>query len=135
MSGLSLPTEEVVRAAVDELLAQHRAGGSYPSVSALAKRFHVNRTTFYRHYCAVTAAMLDTAAHQHTNGTQRRRPRREEDDRDRTIQRLRAENTDLRRHLDIYEEHIRMLTIENQGFRRQLEQAAGLADLNDRRTR
>jgi hypothetical protein len=30
---------------------------------------------------------------------------------------------------------IRMLTIENQGFRRQLEQAAGLADLNDRRTR
>ena len=135
MSGLSLPTEEVVRAAVDELLAQHRAGGSYPSVSALAKRFHVNRTTFYRHYYTVTAAMLDTAAHQHTNGTQRRRPRREEDDRDRTIQRLRAENTDLRRHLDIYEEHIRMLTIENQGFRRQLEQAAGLADLNDRRTR
>jgi hypothetical protein len=36
----------------------------------LAKRFHVNPTTFYRHYYAVTAAMLDTAAHQRTNGTQ-----------------------------------------------------------------
>ena len=74
MSRTPLPTDEVVRAAADDLLTQHRAGGPYPSVSSLAKRFHINRTTFYRHYYAITDAMLDTAAHQHTNGTQRRRP-------------------------------------------------------------
>jgi hypothetical protein len=47
--------------------------------------------------------MLDIAAHQHANGETRRRPRREEDDGNDAIQRLRTENTDLRRHLDIYE--------------------------------
>ena len=50
MSRTALPTDEIVRAAADDLLAQHRAGGPYPSVSSLAKRFHINRTTFYRHY-------------------------------------------------------------------------------------
>ena len=135
MSRSTLPTDDVVSAAADELLTQHRAGGAYPSVSSLAKQFHLNRTTFYRHYSAITDAMLDTAAQQHANGTKRRRPRREEDDRDQTIHRLRSENTDLRRHLDIYEEHIRMLTLENQGLRQQLEQAAGLTDINGRRTR
>jgi small-conductance mechanosensitive channel len=130
-----LPGDDVVRAAADELLTQHRAGGAYPSVSSLAKRFHVNRTTFYRHYSAITNVMLDTAAHQNANATKRRRPRREEDDGNHTIQRLRTENTDLRRHLDIYEERIRMLTIDNQQLRQQLEQASGLTDINDRRTR
>ncbi len=135
MTEHALPGEDDVRAAADELLTQHRAGGAYPSVSSLAKRFHVNRTTFYRHYSAITDAMLDAAADHQASGAKRRRPRREEDDRDHTIERLRSENTDLRRHLDIYEEHIRMLTLENQGLRQQLEQAAGLTDINDRRTR
>ena len=135
MSRPTLPTHDLVQAAADELLTRHRAGGAYPSVSSLAKQFHLNRTTFYRHYSAITDAMLDAAAHQHTDGTKRRRPRRNDDDRDHTIQRLRSENTDLRAHLDIYEEHIRTLTIENQGLRQQLEQTAGLADLNNRRMR
>jgi AcrR family transcriptional regulator len=134
MSRPTLPTHDLVRAAADDLLNQHRAGGAYPSVSSLAKHFHLNRTTFYRHYSAITDAMLDAAAHQHTTGTKRRRPSRDHD-RDRTIQRLRSEITDLRAHLDVYEEHIRMLTIENDGLRCQLEQTSGLADLNHRRTR
>lgn len=135
MNRPTLPTDDVVRAAADDLLTQHRDGGAYPSVSSLAKRFHVNRTTFYRHYSAITDAMLDSAAYQHSEGTKRRRSRQENDERDQTIQRLRSENSDLRRHLDIYEEHIRMLTIENQQLMQQLEQAAGLTDINDRRTR
>ena len=135
MSRTPLPTDEIVRAAADDLLTQHRAGGPYPSVSSLAKRFHVNRTTFYRHYYAITDAMLDTAAHQNASGAKRRPPRSDDDAGNHTIQRLRTENTDLRRHLDIYEEHIRMLTIENQQLRQQLEQASGLTDINERRTR
>ena len=133
MTGRPLPGEDDVRAAADELLAQHRAGGTYPSVSALAKRFHINRTTFYRHYGAITSAMLDGAAHQHTEVPQRRRPRRNDTDSEKTIRRLRTENSDLRRHLEIYEEHIRMLTIENKTHTDQLERLAGVTDLSSRR--
>jgi hypothetical protein len=38
----ALPGDDDVRAAADELLTQHRAGGTYPSVSALAKGFGIN---------------------------------------------------------------------------------------------
>jgi AcrR family transcriptional regulator len=99
----------------------------------LAKRFNVNRTTFYRHYAAITAAMFDSAAQQHTDSSTRRPPRLSDDDRDKTIRRLRTENIDLRRHLEIYEEQIRLLTIENTTYKDQLERLAGITDLNTRR--
>jgi AcrR family transcriptional regulator len=121
VTGHVLPGDDEVRAAADELLTEHREGGAYPSVSALAKRFNVNRTTFYRHYTAITNAMLDNAAKRHTDGPKRRPPRHTDGDRDETIRRLRTENNDLRRHLEIYEEHIRMLTIDNTTHRSQLE--------------
>ncbi len=47
--------------------------------------------------------------------------------------RLRTENTDLRKHLEIYEEHIRMLTIHNAAYRNQLERLAGITDLSSHR--
>jgi AcrR family transcriptional regulator len=133
VTGYALPREDDVRAAADELLTQHLAGGTYPSVSALAKRFHINRTTFYRHYGAITSAMLDRAAHQQPEGPERRRPPRSTDDRDRIIRRLRDENNDLRRHLEIYEEHIRMLTIQNTRYRDELGRLASVSDLSSRR--
>jgi hypothetical protein len=128
-----LPGEDDVRAASDELLSQQRSGGPYPSVSALAKRFHINRTTFYRHYAEITSAMLDSAADQHTKAPKRRHPRHGDTGRDKIIQRLRAENNDLRFHIEIYEEHIRMITIENSRYKDQLEGLAGVTDLNSRR--
>jgi AcrR family transcriptional regulator len=99
----------------------------------LAKRFRVNRTTFYRHYSPIAAAMLDQAAQHHSEGPKRRRPPDDSDDRDHTIRRLRDENSDLRRHLEIYEEHLRILTIENKRQKEQLEQIAGVSDLSARR--
>ncbi|MFF5992152.1 hypothetical protein [Prauserella flavalba] len=61
MSTGSLPSEDQVRAAAEELLAAHREGGAYPTVTALAKQFDLNRTTFYRHFAAAAEAMLDAA--------------------------------------------------------------------------
>jgi hypothetical protein len=40
------------------------------------KGFGINRTTFYRHDAAITTTMLDSAAHQHAEGSKQRRPRR-----------------------------------------------------------
>ena len=79
--------------------------------------------------------MLDQAAQHHSEGSKRRRPPDDPDDRDHTIRRLRAENSDLRRHLEIYEERLRMLTIENSRQKQQLEQIAGVSDLAARRIR
>jgi AcrR family transcriptional regulator len=133
VNGHGLPVEDDVRAAAEELLSQHRSGGPYPSVSALAKRFHINRTTFYRHYAQIASAMLDSAADQHTGAAKRRPPRHNDAASDKTIRRLRGENSDLRRHLEIYEEHIRRLTIENSRYKDQLEGLTGVANLSSRR--
>jgi AcrR family transcriptional regulator len=130
----ALPIDDDVRAVAGELINTHLAGGAYPSVSALAKHFGINRTTFYRHYSPIATAMLDQAAQQHSEGSRRRRRHDHPDECDDAIRRLRAENSDLRRHLEIYEEHLRMLTIENGRQKQQLEQIAGVTDLNARRT-
>jgi hypothetical protein len=58
-----LPSDDDVRAAAGELLNAHLTGGPYPSVSSLANRFGVNRTTFYRHYSPIAAAITRSAAY------------------------------------------------------------------------
>ncbi|WP_460431815.1 hypothetical protein, partial [Amycolatopsis echigonensis] len=128
-----MPTDEEVRAAAEHLLAAHRGGGAYPSVAALARQFNINRTTFYRHFASIASFMLDAAGQQHADGPKRRRPPRDDDERDQTIRRLRDENTDLRRHVEIYEEHLRMLTTENARLTEQLQHQAGVTELNHRR--
>ena len=135
MIAADLPDDAQIRAAADDLLAAHRDGhGAYPSVSALAKRFGINRTTFYRHYPTIAQYLLDTAATQQDDGPKQRRPPTKADDRDAEIRRLRNENGDLRRHVEIYEEHIRMLTIENTRQRHAIERTAGVTDITDRRS-
>ncbi len=55
-------------------------------------------------------------------------------DRDRALRRVRDENDNLRKHVEIYEEHLRMLTIEDARLRDQLTpRQAGMADLAGRR--
>jgi hypothetical protein len=78
--------------------------------------------------------MLDTAGREHAEGPKQRRPPRHDDERDEIIRRLRDENTDLRRHVEIYEEHLRMLITENARLTAQLQQLAGVTEINARRT-
>ena len=130
MTTADLPDDAQIRAAADDLLAAHRDGtGAYPSVSVLARRFGINRTTFYRHYPTIAQYLLDTAASRQAEGPKRRRPPSDADDRDAVIRRLRNENSDLRRHVEIYEEHIRVLTVENTRQRQQMERDAGVTDI------
>jgi sigma54-dependent transcription regulator len=46
------------------------------------------------------------------------------------ITKLRTENQQLRLHLDLYEEHIRRLTIENDKLGTELGQTAGVTTIN-----
>ncbi|GAA3339472.1 hypothetical protein GCM10020358_23390 [Amorphoplanes nipponensis] len=133
MNRPALPTDDEVRTAAEQLLTDHRDGGLFPNVTTLAKRFGVNRTTFYRHFSAITDAMLDSAGQQHTDGPKRRRPPRQSTEPEQALRRLRTENEDLRRHLEIYEEQIRMLTTENKRLRELIEQQAGVTAISTRR--
>jgi len=92
-------------------------------------------TATFRRHVTTSRCRGSRSCNQNASGAKRRRPRSEEDDGDCNLQRLRTENTDLRRHPDIYEGHMRMLTIANQQLRQQLEHASGLTDINERRTR
>jgi AraC-like DNA-binding protein len=38
-------------------------GKKFLELAALAKRFHINRATFYRHYSAITGATRTCRAH------------------------------------------------------------------------
>jgi AcrR family transcriptional regulator len=133
MSRNAPPAAEAVRGAAKELLAAHRDGGPYPTVSGLARRFNVNRTTFYRHYADIIQAMLDAAEKQNAQTPRRRRPPLDKNKTDETMKRLRRENNDLRKHVEIYEEHIRMLTTENKQLREEIEIATNVARLAERR--
>lgn len=126
-------TDDQVGGAAEELLATYCGGGAYPTVTALAQRFDLNRTTFYRQFAPAAEAVLDAAQQQATDERKRRRPVRSDDDRDRALRCLRDENDNLRKHVEIYEEHLRMLTTENARLRDQLQRQAGVTDLAGRR--
>ncbi|WP_152748263.1 hypothetical protein [Micromonospora sp. RV43] len=123
-----------VEKVAEALLTAHRDGGPYPTVTALAKRVDLNRTTFYRHFEAQAETMLEAARRQHTDGRQRHRPPRD-DSRDNQLRSLREENENLRRHIEIYEEHLRMLTVENSRLREQVEAAAKVTRIGSRAPR
>jgi transposase-like protein len=132
MNRPALPTDDEVRTAAEQLLTDHRDGGVFPSVTALANQFGVNRTTFYRHFAAITDTMLDAAGQQHTDGPKRRRPPRQTTEPEQALRRLRTENEDLRRHLEIYEEQLRMLTTENKRLRELIEEQAAVTAIRPR---
>lgn len=136
MTRKALPAAEAVSRAAEELLVAHRDGGPYPTVSGLARQFSVNRTTFYRHYADIVQAMLDAAEKRNAQAPRRRRTQSDNNATDETMERrLRKENSDLRKHVEIYEEHIRMLTAENRGLREQIETTANVPRLGERRRR
>jgi AcrR family transcriptional regulator len=129
---LQLPTEAQVRAAAAELL--ETVGGGRPTATALATRVGISRPALYRHYRPLVDELLEAAAEQAAAG---KRPARStttcghEDD----LARLRRTNEELRRHVQIYEEVIRQLTVDNHSLKQQLASRAGVTDLVARRHR
>ncbi|MFD9288360.1 hypothetical protein ACFWBV_08610 [Streptomyces sp. NPDC060030] len=123
-------TDEAVREAVDELLAQAAEAGRAATVTALADRLGVNRQTLYRDFGPTVANFMTRDAERRTRP--QRPPRDDTIDR-KTIARLRREKDELTRHLHIYEDHIRRLTLENAAMRSALHAQSGVVTLADRR--
>ena len=123
----ALPSEAEVRVAMAHLLERATNDGTRPSAVALAAQLGISRPALYRHYRPLVDELI-SAASSHEE-TQRRRIR----DRDGEIAKLRREKVELRRHVGLYEEIIRQLTIENDRLKRQLENQAGVTRIDSPR--
>jgi len=123
----ALPAEAQVRAAIAHLLQQATAGNARPTATALATHLGISRPALYRHYRPMVDELL-AAASTHED-TRRRRIR----DLDGEVAKLRREKEDMRRHIELYEEIIRQLSVENDRLKRQLEKQAGVTDLDSHR--
>ncbi|MGW3202141.1 hypothetical protein ACWDBD_48115 [Streptomyces sp. NPDC001118] len=114
-------TPQAVEAAVDALLREAE-DGPWATVSALAPRLQVNRQTLYRDF-PDQVTRLQTKQSRHAAALPR--PRGTTTERA-VITRLRQEKENLTRHLHIYEDHIRRLTVENAALRAALEAHDGV---------
>jgi AcrR family transcriptional regulator len=99
-------------------------------VSVLAARAGITRPTLYRNYPALIDKFLTAATDAATTQrTGRPRQSRNTDQLHERITKLRNENQQLRLHLDLYEEHIRRLTIDNDKLRTEVSQATGVTTI------
>jgi AcrR family transcriptional regulator len=126
-----LPTDVQVRAAIAQLLADSAAGTATATATALAGRVGVSRPALYRHYRPLVDELLAGAAQQ-PRRAKRPRPGR---DLEADLARVRRANEDLRRHVALYEEVIRQLTVDNTRLRQELEQHAGITRLRSQPAR
>ncbi|KOU76771.1 hypothetical protein ADK57_04465 [Streptomyces sp. MMG1533] len=120
-------TTETVQEAVEELLAQAAEAGKAATVTALANRLGVKRQTLYRDFDAAVTDFLSQDAVRRTR--QPRPPKDPASDRE-TVARLRREKDELTRHLHIYEDHIRRLTIENAKLTAEVERLTAVPRLS-----
>lgn len=132
------PTTAQIQAIADDLLAEARAGTTRPSISALAERAGITRPTLYRNYHSVVtrfradSAKLSTVVSATDGDAPPSQPTPLQELRDR-ITTLRHENEQLRLHVELYEEHIRRLTIENTRLTTELARHADIAHLASHR--
>jgi AcrR family transcriptional regulator len=98
-----------------------------PPAVALAARLGISRPALYRHYRPMVEELLAAAS---THEEARRRRIR---DRDGEIATLRREREELRRHVELYEELIRQLTVENNQLKQELEKQAGVTQIDSQR--
>jgi DNA-binding transcriptional ArsR family regulator len=122
-----MPADAEVRAAMTHLIKHATPAGTRPTATALAARLGISRPALYRHFRPLVEELLTTASSHEE--TRRRRIR----DRDGEIAKLRRERENLRRHVELYEEIVRQLTVENDQLKRQLEDQAEVAHLDSLR--
>ena len=125
-------TRQAISAAADEVLAEALQARKRATVTALAERAAMTRPTLYRNHPGLVADFLDRAAEQRRIVPPRRTASQQLQNK---LSRLRQENEDLRRHIAIYEEHIRRLATENARLRDELAQLGDVSDLTARRQR
>ncbi|MEV0537630.1 hypothetical protein [Kitasatospora sp. NPDC050463] len=124
-----LPTEEQVRSTMETELDESKTTGRRATVTNVEKQLGVTHTTFYRNYPDLIEWFKAQLAARRTAAVTEKDTTKREDD----LDRLRRENTDLRKQVRIYAEAIRQLTLDKAALEDKLQSRDGLASLDERR--
>ncbi|WP_030458798.1 hypothetical protein [Kitasatospora sp. NRRL B-11411] len=125
-----LPTDTEVRAAMDAVIADAARTGRAPTVAEVERRLGIRHATFYRHFRSL---IIEHFRPKIPPISAPAKPATAEANDGKTITRLRQENTELRKLLNIYAETIRQLTTDNSDLKSQLQRSSGIVHLDTRR--
>ncbi|HEX6340910.1 hypothetical protein [Umezawaea sp.] len=132
ISRLLEPTEAQLQAIADTLIAEAHAGTTRPSVRARAETAGTTRPTPYRNHPALVERFRAAITTRTTAPPSTPTPAQALRER---ITKLRQENEQLRLHVELYEEHIRRLTVENTRPVNELAARGGVTDMTTYRPR
>lgn len=122
---ICLPSESEVRAAMDQILGCSEHTGKRPTIADVERKLGMAHATFCRHFTALTDTYFKPRAAE-----LRKRPIDTTSAGAETIQqvmqRLRQENTDLRKLVQLYAEQIRQLTLDRHDLTVQVQQLSGV---------
>jgi predicted Zn-dependent peptidase len=127
-----LPADDDVRLAMHQVLAEAATSRRHATITAVERQLDITHPTFYRNYphliswfkaqaSAQQPAQLAAASTSTSTSA------------DSTLARLRRENEDLRRTVNIYAEAIRQLTVDNDNLASELETQAAIPRLDSHR--
>lgn len=121
-----LPSQAEVRQAMDQVIAAAREQGRSPTIAAVERALDVRHATFYRNFRDLITDHFQPQAASYPKP----QPTRTDQAREASaVERLRQENTALRRLIAIYEEAIRQLTLTNQELRENIHDAKKITTL------
>ncbi|MFJ7249782.1 hypothetical protein ACIQWA_34810 [Kitasatospora sp. NPDC098652] len=128
---LELPTDAEVKQAMDEVLAQAAQSGRVATVTAVERKLGMRHATFYRHFQPMIAEYFRPRAQP--DSTPAMLATTDEPNASQTMARLRQENTELRKLVNIYAETIRQPTIDNTNLEAKIQTLNGITRLKPRR--
>lgn len=123
-----LPADDDVQAAMRQVLAEAATSGRRATITAVERQLHITHPTFYRNYPQLISWFKAQASAQ-----QPAQPAAATTSTDSALARLRRENEDLRRTVNIYAEAIRQLTVDNADLASELETQAAISHLDSHR--
>lgn len=123
-----LPADDDVRLAMRQILAEAVTSRRRATITAVERQLDITHPTFYRNYPHLITWFKAQASAQ-----QPARPAATSTSADSTLARLRRENEDLRRTVNIYAEAIRQLTADNADLASELETQAAIPRLDSHR--
>lgn len=123
-----LPADDDVQAAMRQVLAEAATSGRRATITAVERQLHITHPTFYRNYPQLISWFKAQASAQ-----QPAQPAAATTSTDSALARLRRENEDLRRTVNIYAGAIRQLTVDNADLASELETQAAISHLDSHR--
>ncbi|MFE9604534.1 hypothetical protein [Streptomyces hokutonensis] len=126
---LELPTDTQVKQAMDDILAEAVRTGRTATVTAVERRLGLRHATFYRHYQPLITDYFRPKAQVGSQPTATAAGATDAETGRETMKRLRRENTELRKLVNIYAETIRQLTLRASEAEKALEAQAGVTQI------